>query len=544
METTCSQCGKTVAEKKPVLPVPLGGGKVPAVTVGRPVTAMGAIVTTSASAPLSAGMGKSIRTSTPSPALVTTLPAAPLKRDASASLLDSTHGPPSSRGSRPGLSLAACVGSLGSPGASFNSATPARAAAVPGLPDWEQTMKARMIQRLATGKQEFTGSVACKKCRNVVVENLKAQTDALRRQRPDVEAMLERVQSSKRFDQLFDDSFFRAVDGGDSGGEPRDSKHGGSSFFSDDAPAATPAPGQDPPSAAARSDESDDSCEGALSKEKEAVLAEIEAVERELATLRVGEVQLSSECQELYDSLDLLEREAHSHARISSFLKSEEAASTAAWEAYCKSELSRLRGTKSTLHAFFNLDTSKEPSSVNGFRLAMPTSRGDTPSSVVWQEVNTALGYLALLLHTLKTLCLPYAAPVAARKLNKYSFVLQGSHSKIVVLEDSGKVVAHNLYSAEGCSTTSVDEGIVSLCRAVRRVSDAAGVALPHDVKTTHLALAEGDNDEWPMQMRSLVQNFGAILAHFQKYLRPAESKETQPPLPNSRSSTSLASKR
>ncbi|KAJ9458687.1 hypothetical protein DIPPA_16874 [Diplonema papillatum] len=57
METTRSQCGKTVAEKKPVLTVPLGRGKVPAVTVpGRPV---------SASVPLSAAMGKSIRTTTP-----------------------------------------------------------------------------------------------------------------------------------------------------------------------------------------------------------------------------------------------------------------------------------------------------------------------------------------------------------------------------------------------------------------------------------------------------------------------------------------------
>ena len=120
-----------------------------------------------------------------------------------------------------------------------------------------------------------------------------------------------------------------------------------------------------------------------------------------------------------------------------------------------------------------------------------------------WPEVNSGLGHLAMLVRTLQQLIqnLTGEAP-------KIHFVIEGSGSQVI----DHTSTYHNLFFKEGSSTTSIDEALGYMGKAVKSLCRALRCQSKNEIRTKNLHLAEGDNHQWGEHMYKLIETITGLI--------------------------------
>ena len=180
----------------------------------------------------------------------------------------------------------------------------------------------------------------------------------------------------------------------------------------------------------------------------------------------------------------------------------------------------------------FHFECSRIPGSINGHRLGSPypsEQAGARQQAVVgWEEVNAALGHLALFVKSVAT-----SIGCKGRALG---FILEGSNSKVAVSGDEG-VTYYSLFSKEGSSTTSVDEALVHLNCELSSLAKLVRVGLPYgSLYECDLLIADGHNPLWESSMLKILCNAEALmngvhgLIQKRKEQDARQSNQDQPP--------------
>eukprot|EP01063_Lacrimia_lanifica_P015935 TRINITY_DN22588_c0_g1_i1.p1 TRINITY_DN22588_c0_g1~~TRINITY_DN22588_c0_g1_i1.p1 ORF type:complete len:491 (+),score=165.68 TRINITY_DN22588_c0_g1_i1:87-1475(+) len=253
-----------------------------------------------------------------------------------------------------------------------------------------------------------------------------------------------------------------------------------------------------------------------LTVQKEAHRAHLTDLDAEVASLGVEAARLEAELAAVEDEADHHTRAATTAAVYKPFQAAEEAASDAACREYIAARKARCEGLAG-LGAFFHIDASGVPASINGCRMGIPDTLSSSEQGeisqytrVPWEELNTGLGHLALLVDTLRRKSRYYS-----KKKPRITFVLQGSTSRVVVPHSEHPTSNYPLFCEPGSSTTSLDEGIAYLSKALVKVAINEDVALEHDVVSQGAwkrGLTDGQNPEWPMYMQQVLRNANHLM--------------------------------